>query len=47
MLSNEMNDTEGEVFDEAVLREFKEAFKMFDSDGSGDIDINELGAVFA
>ena len=42
-----MNDTDGDVFDEHVLKEFKEAFIMFDSDGSGDIDINELGAVFA
>jgi len=42
-----MAEVEGDVYDEEILREFKEAFLMFDADDSGDIDVGELGAVFA
>ena len=36
-----------EVSDKLSLMEFQEAFEMFDADGSGDIDVQELGTVFA
>ena len=36
-----------DVYDEDTLKEFQEAFRMFDIDASGDIDVGELGAVFA
>ena len=35
-----------DCYDQATYNEFKEAFKMFDEDGSGDIDVVELGKVF-
>ena len=40
-------ETMREIYDEDTLNEFQEAFKMFDIDNSGDIDVGELGAVFA
>ena len=42
-----MDDDDEKLNDEHVLKEFKEAFEMFDEDNSGTIDITELGTVFA
>ena len=38
---------ENNFYDLKSYNEFWDAFQMFDADGSGDIDVGELGAVFA
>ena len=39
-------ETLKQYFDENTVKELKDAFRMFDADDSGDIDVSELGQVY-